>query len=567
LDRIVAANGNLWVLGSRELSAASLGTEKVLLRHSETGCVSAGPQTPLNPPAPVPGQGSQTFITGKSTGGVFLDYWLNHGGVQQQGYPISDPIGEQSELNGLIYTVQYFERAVFEWHPELQGTPYEVLLTQLGTFQYNKKYPDGAPNQRPNRDAGTVLFPETGKYLGGTFLAYWQAHGGVQQNGYPISDEFTEVSDLDGRPYTVQYFERAVFEWHPENEPPYNVLLSQLGTYSWQNKYENKQEAGNVPRKIAGSVLLGQLAGAGNTLVWPDIRDNGYLQQTIYAYDAQRNRQQPISQSLTAPDGLPLATNGKVALWNRRDTETQYLEGYDLEHGTAYRVDPPPQMDFRRVLSFGLDTGALYYLRSNLSVNLGLYAHSLSTGAEQKLSDPNGTIAGMQAAGGAVLWVEEVGGGTGGPEERSLHLARPGAGGQPVTIADGIGGFTGYGVSAGNVVYSFFTEINNQTTYLYDVATGARKVITLGRASDPVINGNRVAWVRWPDPAQGEADGWSIEVYNIATGNTTVAVAHLPAMPHDLVLLDGGMIAYTADVDMDAPGYDLFVVDDVVSNK
>jgi hypothetical protein len=224
-------------------------------------------------------------------------------------------------------------------------------------------------------------------------------------------------------------------------------------------------------------------------------------------------------------------------------------------------------MDFRRVLSFGLDTGALYYLRSNLSVNLGLYAHSLSTGAEQKLSDPNGTIAGMQAAGGAVLWVEEVGGGTGGPEERSLHLARPGAGGQPVTIADGIGGFTGYGVSAGNVVYSFFTEINNQTNYLYDVATGARKVITLGRASDPVINGNRVAWVRWPDPAQGEADGWSIEVYNIATGNTTVAVAHLPAMPHDLVLLDGGMIAYTADVDMDAPGYDLFVVDDVVSNK
>jgi len=203
LDRIVAANGTLWALGSRAMSADDWARSKVLLRYSGTGCGGSGPQTPLNPPAPVPGEGSQEFITGKSASGVFLNYWLNNGGVLQQGYPISDPIGEQSDLNGLIYTVQYFERAVFEWHPELKGTPYEVLLTQLGTFQYQQKYPDGAPNQRPNQDAGTVLFPETGKYLGGAFLSYWRDHGGVQQNGYPISDEFTEVSDLDGRPNTV----------------------------------------------------------------------------------------------------------------------------------------------------------------------------------------------------------------------------------------------------------------------------------------------------------------------------------------------------------------------------
>ena len=34
------------------------------------------------------------------------------------------------------------------------------------------------------------------------------------------------MSDLDGKSYTVQYFERAVFELHPENQPPFNVLLS-----------------------------------------------------------------------------------------------------------------------------------------------------------------------------------------------------------------------------------------------------------------------------------------------------------------------------------------------------
>jgi hypothetical protein len=33
----------------------------------------------------------------------------------------------------------------------------------------------------------------------------------------------------DGNVYTVQYFERARFEYHPENAPPYDVLLGQFG--------------------------------------------------------------------------------------------------------------------------------------------------------------------------------------------------------------------------------------------------------------------------------------------------------------------------------------------------
>ena len=35
----------------------------------------------------------------------------------------------------------------------------------------------------------------------------------------------------------VQYFERAVMEYHPENRPPYDVLLSQLGTFQYREKY------------------------------------------------------------------------------------------------------------------------------------------------------------------------------------------------------------------------------------------------------------------------------------------------------------------------------------------
>jgi hypothetical protein len=186
----------------------------------------------------IPGEGSRTFPeTGKTVSGIFLDYWDQHGGLPQQGFPISDLLTEVSDLDGKPYTMQYFERAVFEYHPENQA-PYDVLLSQLGTFQYHKKYSDGAPNQQPNTSEGSQLFPETGKRVGGKFLEYWQQHGGLAQQGYPISDEFTEVSDLDGKEYRMQYFERAVFELHPENEAPYDVLLSQLGTFRYREKYQ-----------------------------------------------------------------------------------------------------------------------------------------------------------------------------------------------------------------------------------------------------------------------------------------------------------------------------------------
>src|SRR6185503_1023334 len=102
---------------------------------------------------------------------------------------------------------------------------------------YKSLYPGGAPAQKPNSGEGSRLFPETGKRLGGIFLDYWEKNGGLPQQGFPISDEFQERSALDGKVYTVQYFERAVFEAHPENQPPYNVLLSQLGTVQFRKKY------------------------------------------------------------------------------------------------------------------------------------------------------------------------------------------------------------------------------------------------------------------------------------------------------------------------------------------
>jgi micrococcal nuclease len=167
--------------------------------------------------------------------GKFLQYWLSHGGLAQQGLPISSEISERSDTDGKTYTVQYFERAAFEYHPET--APNDVLLSLLGSFTYQQRHPSGAPGQQPNTTAGSVLVPETGKRLGGIFLQYWQTHGGLAQQGLPISDELVERSPTDGKEYRVQYFERAVFELHPENPAQSVVLLSLLGSQRYQARY------------------------------------------------------------------------------------------------------------------------------------------------------------------------------------------------------------------------------------------------------------------------------------------------------------------------------------------
>ncbi|HEU4792299.1 MAG TPA: N-acetylmuramoyl-L-alanine amidase [Nitrolancea sp.] len=71
-------------------------------------------------------------------------------------------------------------------------------------------------------------FPETGHYVGGGFWTYWQWRGGLALFGYPLTDERPERCE-DGKVRTVQYFERAVFEYWPENPPAYQVLLRRLG--------------------------------------------------------------------------------------------------------------------------------------------------------------------------------------------------------------------------------------------------------------------------------------------------------------------------------------------------
>ncbi len=221
----IVADGTLYIAdGNAHLNGYTLGEVSPPL-----------PPAPTPTPSASPGDHYYFAATGQTVSGRFLQYWEANGGLARFGYPISAALTEVSALNGRSYTVQYFERAEMEMHPE-NAAPYDVLLSQLGTFQYRRKYPTGEPGQQP-ASVNSYHFSATGKTIGGRFRAYWEANGGLASFGYPISDEFTEVSPLDGKSYLVQYFERAVFEYHPENAAPYDVLLSQLGAFQYHLKH------------------------------------------------------------------------------------------------------------------------------------------------------------------------------------------------------------------------------------------------------------------------------------------------------------------------------------------
>ena len=175
--------------------------------------------------------------TGQTIQGRFLDYWRAHGldlgdaGISDReslalfGYPISGEVTQRLE-DGNEYTVQYFERARFEYHPEHADPQYQILLGQFG-----RRIVAGVPGAPtapvPPRD-GYRYFAESGHNVGPRFEAYWSTNGGLALFGYPLTELFEERL-ADGRTYQVQYFERARFEFHPENPAAYEVLLGQFG--------------------------------------------------------------------------------------------------------------------------------------------------------------------------------------------------------------------------------------------------------------------------------------------------------------------------------------------------
>ncbi|MDE2816611.1 MAG: hypothetical protein OXK81_07920 [Chloroflexota bacterium] len=153
--------------------------------------------------------------TGASVSFGFKRFFEERGGVEIFGYPITPEIQEGGR------TVQYFQRARFEYHPEHAGTRYEVQLGLLGDILTSgRTFPKATPvgtteNQR--------YFPETGHIVSGAFLRFFNTRGKLDIFGYPTS----EVIQENGK--TVQYFQRSRFEYYPQLPETHQITLGLLG--------------------------------------------------------------------------------------------------------------------------------------------------------------------------------------------------------------------------------------------------------------------------------------------------------------------------------------------------
>ena len=187
-----------------------------------------------------PGENCRTFEEVENTlCDEFLTFWDENGGLAVFGFPLTDAVEEVNPDTGATYLVQYFERQRFELHPENASTVYHVLLGRLGaqvlqmterdwtTFE---KMDPGAPNYMP--ETGFAVAPEFWDFWSSRGLEYGDPGTSFRESlllfGYPISAPMIETN-ADGDTVLTQWFERAVFELHPENDEANRVQLRRLG--------------------------------------------------------------------------------------------------------------------------------------------------------------------------------------------------------------------------------------------------------------------------------------------------------------------------------------------------
>jgi beta propeller repeat protein len=83
------------------------------------------------------------------------------------------------------------------------------------------------PPAIPSPDS--LYITATQQFVSGGFKSFWQANGGPQVFGYPLTTEFSEDHPVTGEPITVQYFERVKLEYHPQEPEDDRIRLALLG--------------------------------------------------------------------------------------------------------------------------------------------------------------------------------------------------------------------------------------------------------------------------------------------------------------------------------------------------
>jgi hypothetical protein len=171
--------------------------------------------------------------------GRIREFWEQNGGLSVFGFPIRAQ--HEQSVEGRDLQVQWFQRHRIELHPN-NPYPYDIQLGRLGDArlqQRGDKWWSVFSTEAPS--GGCRFFSETGHNICGRFWTAWRTNG-LERDGNPYSKTEAENLALFGLPlsgehtetyregtFTVQWFERARFEYHPElANTPYVVLFGLL---------------------------------------------------------------------------------------------------------------------------------------------------------------------------------------------------------------------------------------------------------------------------------------------------------------------------------------------------
>ncbi len=206
-------------LKEERMTSITLGTRRDRMKAIASALLTLVPGRPIAVPITA-GQPLFFTETGHTVAYTFRLFWEQNGGPEIFGNPRSNVFMEQGR------PVQYLERARLTWH----GAFGVVLAGHLGRLlaEVAAGHPAFASVGRVEGEDGEY-FVESGHRLRGAFQQFWHANGGLAAFGFPLSEEFRQLNREDGREYTVQYFERARFEWYPGLPPAHQVPQAHLG--------------------------------------------------------------------------------------------------------------------------------------------------------------------------------------------------------------------------------------------------------------------------------------------------------------------------------------------------
>jgi hypothetical protein len=303
----------------------------------------------------------------------FRTFWQNTGGLDQFGYSITDLYPRS--VNGKTFYIQEFERARLEYFPSVSA-PHNVLLGRVGAewldYHIGELTPLLAEDNQFVEGIGTCSIIKPNRpAVCGAFLDYHTAHG-AEIDGIPTINS-NERLRLFGEPLTpamrwsnngqsmvIQVFERARFEYHP-NDPEGKIV--QMGKVQADNSWQG------VPKPLGPSPTVNYLVDTGISTLPSDTLEafranmpfNGYWQTSAdgMSFAVSTFRYTDSFYAIPAPLGYKWVTF-TVLIKNNRELDQPavyvdytYITILDLEgnrHSVAAYVEnldlpfPPGQV-------------------------------------------------------------------------------------------------------------------------------------------------------------------------------------------------------------------------------